>query len=140
MLGAIRSERGIPRALFLAILAGALFLRLLVPQGWMSVADGGGWRITICSGTGPVNMAMPAGMSHAMKGMHQGTSDRDHGAADHPCAFANLALALDTPPVPVVDLPKLSEAFGLSLIPAPVAIGRGLAAPPPPATGPPPIL
>ena len=116
------------RGRLFAMLALALVVRALVPTGWMPVATDQGIRFELCAG-----QAMPpaAGMHHRHKGESQQT------APDHVCAFAGLGLAADTAPPPVM----------LALAPAPVpvaapraltvAIGRGLAAPPPPATGPP---
>ncbi len=69
--------------------------------------------------------------------VHEKAPVKHDGANDHPCAFAGLAQAFAaadpvalpiTLPAPVIDPP---------LVPASVAVGRGLAAPPPPQTGPP---
>lgn len=137
MLDAFRIRRGTAHLLVLAIVAGALFLRILVPQGWMPVETGGGWRITLCSGTGPMTMDMPGSTASAMKGMHDGHGRQDGGSADHPCAYSSLAMALDEPPPLILDLPRpLIETWGAATG-IEVAIGRGLAAPPPPSTGPP---
>ena len=120
--------------LALAVLACALALRMLVPQGWMPVSDGHGFRITMCSGRGPMEMDM------VMPGMAMKHGHSDHGQQpmqDHPCTFAHLALALAEPVLPALALPPLARAEALAGKPAGIAIGRGLAAPPPPATGPP---
>ena len=113
-----------------------MLMRVLIPQGWMPVETGDGWRITICTGMGPMQMDMPA-MARAMAPMHHDSGSPGHDAGDHPCAFAGFALALDEPPLPVLALPPLPAPAWLPAIVAAVAIGRGLAAPPPPATGPP---
>ncbi len=118
------------RALWALLFAGALLARLASPSGWMPVADAGGVHLAPCDGRAP---AMP----HAMAGMAHHEHDPKSPTADHPCAFAGLGLALAEPlppprllaPSPARDLPPLARAA--------VAIGRGLAAPPPPATGPP---
>ncbi len=126
-----------------AVIACALLLRLLVPAGWMPVSDAQGVHLTPCSGSGPMTMAMGpmkpmargqtvAGMTHPMPGDQQ-------GVPEHPCAFANLGLALAEPEMPVMMLPIAPAALvpaGLAML---VSIGRGLAAPPPPPTGPPAI-
>jgi hypothetical protein len=117
-----------PKALTLAILAAVLVLRVLVPQGWMPVHTAQGWQITICTGTGPMQMTMPE-----LPGHHH----QDHVPGDHPCTFAGFALALDRAAPPILVLPPLSFSGWLIVAGRSIAIGRGLAAPPPPATGPP---
>lgn len=140
MLAAFRSRRAAPQRLALAMIACALLVRVLIPQGWMPAQTADGWQITICTGTGPMQMEMPASMASAMKGMHHGSGDQDHNASDHPCAFSSLAMALDEPPLPVLDLPKMTVGAWLTGLPTVIGVGHGLAAPPPPATGPPSIL
>jgi hypothetical protein len=123
-------------AFALAVLACALALRLLVPQGWMPVTNAQGFRIVPCSGTGPMDMA-----TMAMPGMsaHHGQADHDPHPAqpDHPCAFAGLSLALADPPLPTLLLAPAATGETFAPKPLAIAIGRGLAAPPPPSTGPP---
>lgn len=138
MIEALRSRPGGLRTIALALLACALAVRFLIPAGWMPVADAQGFHLTLCSGAGPLEI--PPG--HAMAGMaHHGAQHHHHhhdqGMPDHPCAFAGLGLALAEPvrPVLALALPVVQA------LPAPIAlveaIGRGLAAPPPPPTGPP---
>jgi hypothetical protein len=135
MLGAFRYQRGLAHILALAIIACALLARVLIPQGWMPVDTPQGWRITICSGTGPMQMNMPGVAS--MKGMHHKSGDRDHGSNDHPCAFSSLVTALDETRLPDITLPVFVAEVFRGAVFASVMVGRGLAAPPPPATGPP---
>nr|WP_047168472.1 hypothetical protein [Sphingomonas sp. Y57] len=114
----------------LVLVALALFMRLLVPAGWMPAADRG-LAITLCTGTG----AQQAWVDE-QGNIHKGKPGE--GQADHPCVFGGFAAVLDLPmgldlsggllPVPAA-LPALAATA--------VAIGQGLAAPPPPATGPP---
>ena len=139
MLDAFRTGRTMPRAYVLAMIACALLMRMVVPQGWMPVHGANGWTITICSGTGPMRMTMSDGPGMS-KGMHHQSDGKDQGSADHPCAFASFALALDLPPPPAVLLPApIVETWRAGTVLA-VAIGRGLAAPPPPSTGPPTLI
>ncbi|WP_246331953.1 hypothetical protein [Sphingomonas chungangi] len=122
--------------LVLAVLACAMALRILVPEGWMPVSDTQGFHITMCSGSGPMDMPM------AMPGMTMKHGKADHGPQpmqDHPCTFAHLGLAFAEPLLPVLDLPPAQEAEAPAARPFAVTIGRGLAAPPPPSTGPPPL-
>jgi hypothetical protein len=126
--------------LLLALFAVAMLARALVPSGWMPVATADGLRFVPCSGTGPIAPQAKAPMHHAMPGMAHGMDhkDADHGTSgiDHPCAFAGVT--------PAVDSPALALALPLAFVATPpvpvrvlVGIGRGLAAPPPPQTGPP---
>ena len=123
-------------ALILAV-GCALMLRILIPAGWMPIADAHGLRIVLCGGTGPVE----AQVDHAAEGHHPAAhhkkSDDRTSHTDQPCAFAGMAL-----PWTGTDLAALPLPFALAALASPlaaelVAIGRGLAAPPPPPTGPP---
>jgi hypothetical protein len=135
-----RSSTGL-RAPFALLLGCALLLRVLIPAGWMPAA-GGGLRIELCADGGAMagfEREAQRRFDQAVAGAagHAGKSERsDDPRKDQPCAFSGLALAWTQP-----------EAFGL-LSPAPppaaapvpalvAAVGRGLAAPPPPSTGPP---
>lgn len=121
------------RALALWILAGALMLRILVPTGWMPVIGADGMtRITLCSGEGRV----VAWVDRSGEVHKQGTpkSDPRH---DQPCAFSGLALALADAPPPIIATRHPAPIDRPAIFPASVSIGRGLPAPPPPATGPP---
>lgn len=112
-----------------ALLALALFVRALVPTGWMPVATAQGMAFTLC----PSQDAPPAAMA-----AHHGGAE--HGKAmlpDHPCAFAGLGLSADVPP-PILAVPLAPVLPDFVAPPVlGVGVGRGLAAPPPPATGPP---
>lgn len=113
------------RGIGLMMACFALGLRLIVPVGFMPSADGSG-GLVICSG------GLPAAAAQT-----PGEPSEPIQLADKVCAFAGQATA-----TPV-------EAFALSesrtAVYAPPAVrplrdvipGRGLAAPPPPAIGPP---
>ena len=135
VIDAMRSRSRNHRMLALAVLACAMALRMLVPEGWMPVSDGHGFRIAMCTGTGPMDMtmAMPGMAMHHGKAGH----DQQQPMQDHPCTFVHLGLAFAEPVLPTLDLPPLARAEALAARPLAIAIGRGLAAPPPPATGPP---
>jgi hypothetical protein len=135
VIDAMRSRSRNHRILALAVLACAMALRMLVPEGWMPVSDGHGFRITMCTGSGPMDMTM------AMPGMamHQGKAGHapQQPMQDHPCTFAHLGLALAEPTLPALAPPPAEAAEAIVARPFAVAIGHGLAAPPPPSTGPP---
>jgi len=116
--------------LALLLIACALIVRGVMPVGWMPVMGTTGVVIVPCDGSGPA-MAMP--MRHDARHQDGGRGDT---LGEHPCAFAAVGqvASLTAPPageiLPVTDL---AEATGRLL----VLVGQGLAAPPPPATGPP---
>ncbi|QEH81094.1 hypothetical protein EIK56_24605 [Sphingomonas sp. C8-2] len=123
-----RGQRGGRIALILVALA--LFMRLLVPAGWMPAADRG-LAITLCTGAG----AQQAWIDE-QGNIHKGKPGE--GQADHPCVFGGFAAVLDLPSgLDTLAAPLPAAAALPALAVTAVAIGRGLAAPPPPATGPP---
>lgn len=132
MFGGIRNGSLMPRPVALAILGVALLLRVLIPTGWMpSHGADGVTRITLCTGMGAVDAWVDAaGTVHDKKPV-------DKGGADQPCAFAGLAMLADVPDAAVEPPPVEYAAPSDSAFPTSVAVGRGLAAPPPPSTGPP---
>jgi hypothetical protein len=113
----------------------ALLLRLVIPAGWMPTVDAAGFtRITLCTGMGAQDAWLDA-----KGGLHKSDPGKKH-QSDSPCVFSGLSSALDLPQsVPAapliatahVDTPHLRDT---------VSIGRGLAAPPPPSTGPPVLI
>jgi hypothetical protein len=112
----------------LTLLALALAVRVLVPAGWMPAAKGG-FAITVCTGS-----EMQSGWIDAEGKLHKQAPDQ--GGGEH-CAFAGLGapmLAGDVP-APLMLPVRGGDAPATQL--ARIAIGQGLAAPPPPATGPP---
>ena len=134
VLSAARMTQTPPALTRLAALmmALAMMARLLVPAGFMPMtgADGAP-TLVMCTGTGP--MAMPA-MARADTRRHDPAQGHD---ADHACPFAAMAAAADFARAP---LPPLAFAAIVAVTLAAVhhsIPGRGLAAPPPPKTGPP---
>lgn len=122
---ALRPVRGIA----LTLLALALAVRLLVPAGWMP-AQGQGFAITLCTGAGAVEAWVDADGKLGKR-----PAAPDSGNGKH-CAFAGLGAPL---PGPMAE-PAAPFAPAVTISPPPAltaAVGRGLAAPPPPATGPP---
>ena len=135
MRAQIRSD-GVVRRLMLVVFACALALRLGVPAGWMPAAHAGAIRIALC------NNYQGSGASDAAQALLDAAlpqpSGENKARPDQPCAFAGLGA-------------PLAELGGIAPIAAPwgasdtapriahraIAPGRGLAAPPPPATGPP---
>lgn len=128
--------------LCLALLVLCLSTRALIPAGWMPSFTSHGPALVPCSGFSTAEQSLRGAHSgggehaaHVGKG-HDHPGKSKHDVAGQPCAFAAAAL----------DLPSLASSAGHIELPAPselfvkppeVAIGRGLAAPPPPSTGPP---
>lgn len=123
------------RRLCLTLAALAIFLKVAVPAGFMPQARSAErlpFALVLCTGQGVVTV--DAG--------HPGGPDQDHGkkpAHDAPCLFAGHGVQAPAPdlfdPVPVEFV-----AFTAAAPKAPpydLAPGRGLAAPPLPARGPP---
>lgn len=122
-----RTRASIGNRVALALIGLALALRVLVPAGWMP-SERGGFAITMCSGS-----AMESAWIDADGKLHK---QAPSSGGEH-CAFAGLGapmLASDIP-APATLAPRANEAPALSQ--ALASVGRGLAAPPPPATGPP---
>jgi hypothetical protein len=120
----IRKAAGLWRGGLIALAVMALFVRVLIPSGFM-VADsqGGGFPLVICTGHGPLML----GGDKAPPASH----------TDSACAFAGHAAA---PPPTLAHTPIPTR---VALTPEPqkriayLAPGLGLAAPPPPSHAPP---
>ena len=140
--------------LLLAALLCVLVTRAAVPAGWMPMAAAhGGITLAPCSGMGAMRMAAPdtsvdhsghetPGMTaHATHDADDAAGDTRHPdlAGDHPCSSAGLSVALDVPMI-AVALRPMHCTFAAFRPSSAVAVGRGLAAPPPPATGPPSLV
>ncbi|MCW2396736.1 MULTISPECIES: hypothetical protein [unclassified Sphingobium] len=116
--------------LIAAWLALVLLARLLVPAGFMPAVQNGP-AVVLCTGAGMITGWIDA------DGTVRKQQDKQNTAPDAPCAFAGIGASLDSIPpgiarvaVTIVTVPILSPSTAVS-------IGRGLAAPPPPQTGPP---
>ncbi|MDB5439086.1 MAG: hypothetical protein JWM33_1513 [Caulobacteraceae bacterium] len=117
----------------LFLVALALALRVLIPGGYMVAAPKAGAlpALVICTGHGPLEIGQSAG---------KGGQPAQQDTTDHPCTFAGGLGALAPPMGASLAAPAL-------LLAAPILLrvlrdqqpGRGLAAPPPPTTGPPSI-
>lgn len=111
----------------------ALALQLMFPAGFMAAEPGQahGFPIVICSGQGQTVADWGALAAH------------DAGRKKMParsmagCPFAGHAVASDPPAPAVLPTPVVFAAAPAPARPYLVFPGRGLAAPPPPAIGPP---
>ncbi len=112
-----------------------LIVRMMIPAGWMPTVDGAGYtRITLCTGMG----TQDAWLDDTGK-LHKSDPGKQH-QGDSPCVFAGLGATHDVPVVAMPALPTLTSPIVARLLAVTVSIGRGLAAPPPPSTGPPTLI
>ncbi len=128
-LGTSRTSWALP------LILCVLLLRVLIPAGWMPATGAdGSVRISICTGMGVATAWVDRdGTLHkeAQPGGHHDTQ---------PCAFGALGLGLDETPALTVALPVIATNVVTHVARQTMAIGRGLAAPPPPSTGPPTLI
>lgn len=133
MHGARLASRNAGIGTFIVLSALALLLRILVPAGFMPSTTQG-YAISLCSDMS----GMSAWVDQAGK-LHKGEKPSGDETTKHqPCVFGGFASALALPDVigPTSVTPLAAAAVFIPLRDS-VAIGRGLAAPPPPPTGPP---
>lgn len=114
------------------MVALAVVLRLTVLPGYMITARPDAVAVVMCTANGAVSQSVRP---------DQGQPGPDHERGDHPgktsvCPFATAGVALATPDARIdVAAPRSTTPVSPPLL---VGLpGQGLAAPPPPATGPP---
>jgi hypothetical protein len=119
------------------LLVGCALLLRMVPAGWMPQASAAGVTLSWCADSGSSN---PAALTEAKallaKAVGKQAPAEHKKNADQPCAFAMTAQPL-TPVEPVAMPPALLRAAPVRYVRLEAVPGRGLAAPPPLATGPP---
>lgn len=117
------------KSLFATAMLLALFLRILIPTGFMPTVGAQGIFVELCSGTSGETVAIEVGK--------KAPADKQH-IADSPCIFAaGLGQGLLTTAGLPVILPFVHDVtlvVGTAI--ADLTINR-LAAPPPPSQGPP---
>jgi len=114
-----------------AMILLALALRVIIPSGFMPSSERG-FALTICTGMDTQTVWMDKSGK-----LHKEDPSKGKSVEHQPCAFAGAAMAADV----------LSADFQVAMAPVALAIpvfakrevsiGAGLAAPPPPAIGPP---
>jgi hypothetical protein len=115
------------------LLVAALLGKVLAPAGWMPVATAQGFTFMLCSDQGQTQ-AWVDGSGRLHRGEAPGPAQP---AAKDACPYGALAAAAALPDAPALAAHLPAGTRAPALRPAGVTIGRGLAAPPPPATGPP---
>jgi hypothetical protein len=122
------------KQLMLALAALALSVRVLIPTGWMPSVEAGRPTITLCTGSGMAEAWIDAdGKIHKSS---PGKVDNSSGF----CAFSTFVFAVDSLAAGFLVAMAFGRVPGLRFDGQMVAIGRGLAAPPPPARGPPNLI
>jgi len=119
------------RNLAAAMILLALALRVIIPSGFMPSSERG-FALTICTGMDTQTVWMDKSGK-----LHKEDPSKGKSVEHQPCAFAGTAMAAD----------MLAADFQIAMAPVALAIpvfakreisvGSGLAAPPPPAIGPP---
>lgn len=122
------------RPVALTLIALALTMRALIPAGWMPTVGEKGFTITICAG-GEMQTMWMDGQGKLHKA--DPSKKKDGGSGGQDCPYASLAAAALPAMAPGADIVAIAAEQNDAPLPSAVAIGRGLAAPPPPATGPP---
>ena len=117
----------------------AVLVRAVLPTGYMyGGLDASGRQaiVTLCSSSGPIEIAidLTSGAVREAPGGHTDTSP-----SHPPCVFAGAA-ALEAPALIALPVSERVDAAPLIWTPGIVRPGLGLAAPPPPAIGPPAIV
>ena len=142
MRGLLTSSRY--RGLAVVLLLCALAMRVAIPSGFMLMPDAHGATLVICPGQG----GMPAPMAHDMASMdmpghdmsgHTDKQPKGHEdkAGEHACAFSPAGAVADLATTLHPMAPSGAETNAVALFHAYARPGLGLAAPPPPKTGPP---
>ncbi len=132
--GQIRDRRH-AAGLMLATLA--LFVRLLFPSGFMLSPDRTALpTIVICTGQGAMTVTLDA-QGHKVEASKGGDHHGSDGKTSHPCTFAAATVSAVAPLLIAVLIPQqLAQVTAAPLLTT-QRPGLGLAAPPPPTTGPP---
>ncbi len=139
VLDARQARRLRPVCIVLAALA--IFVRLVVPSGFMLAGSGaanGLPTLVICTGQGAMAIAVDA-QGMAVRGEPGGEKGKNKGG-DHPCAFAGASTAQTAPLLVGSEHPFEIAQVDQLLLRTTQRPGLGLAAPPPPTTGPPTIF
>jgi hypothetical protein len=121
---------------FAALALLAMIVRAILPAGYMlaPARQGELLAITLCSGHGPVEALIDLNTGALVE--HQKKAPEKSAASDAPCVFAAVP-ALAAPEAPFTLAVRFIAISAAPSRLAEVAPGRGLAAPPPWATGPP---
>lgn len=118
------------RNLAAALIVLALAVRIVLPAGFMPSSERG-FVLTICTGMDTQTVWMDKSGK-----LHKEDPAKGKSVEHQPCAFAGAAMAGDTPAAAFVAMPPVATAVPVFAM-REISVGQGLAAPPPPAIGPP---
>lgn len=117
------------------VLVAAFVLRALVPPGYMleTASAAGGVKIVLCSAHGTIEARYDPKTGEIT---YDEAPAKKAPAGDQPCAFAAIAKLAPPSSLAALQLPATARVSAPQIA-REVIPGRGLVAPPPPATGPP---
>ncbi len=130
----IRDISKIRRYFSVALIVLALAMRVIVPAGWMPSAASGYPTFTLCTGSGMVEAWVDQGGK-----IHKSLPGKG-GATGEPCAFAGAGVGYVANDLPAALPVRFLTAVLLIIAGTCTSVGQGLAAPPPPSTGPPNLI
>lgn len=130
-----RQNNGLARVA-LVLVALAIAMRVLVPAGFMP-GRAGESAIVLCTASGQQTIHLDANGARVDEDRVPVDKRSGKALSDHPCSFAGATHAL-AGAAPIGTSPRIAPIANAALRPPfTLAPGRGLAAPPPPSTGPP---
>lgn len=112
----------------------ALAVRIVIPSGWMPSGDKA-FAITVCTG-----MDIETVWLDKQGNIHKEEPGKGKSVDHAPCAFAGSGGPVDLPTGWAAQPVKPAAAEPLPFPAMTVSVGHGLAAPPPPAIGPPTLV
>lgn len=129
------------RGMGLALATLTVLVRLLFPSGFMLSPDrAAAPTLVICTGQGAMTVVLDAqGHAQKVEAGHKG-DPRSDGKTSHPCTFAVATAAFNAPLLIAAPIPKILVRAIAAPLMTTQRPGQGLAAPPPPTTGPPTIV
>ena len=136
------------RGFAVVLLVCALAMRMLIPSGFMIAPGAHGATLVLCPGQGAMPVALPHDMTAmAMPGHDMAKpGNKDPGdkhqekGGNLPCAFSPVGATANRVSVAHPVPPTAATAAAPVLFRIFVQPGLGLAAPPPPKTGPPTLV
>jgi len=109
----------------------ALAMRVAIPSGYMPSSERG-FALTICAGMDSQTVWMDKSGK-----LHKEDPSKGKSVEHQPCAFTGVTIAADFPATALqIDMAPIALAAP-AFAKREVSVGAGLAAPPPPAIGPP---
>ena len=119
------------RNIVAAFIVLALAIRVIIPSGYMPSSERG-FALIICAGMDTKTVWMDKSGK-----LHKEDPSKGKSVEHQPCAFAGAAITPDFPATALqIAMPHVALATP-AFAKREVSIGSGLAAPPPPAIGPP---